>query len=219
MKSKVVRVIAGLLCAVTVFSNVAGMCVYAMEDGAGQEVQMQESVSGNDGTEGEAESTEQSKDTEEQGDSDGSEDTEASDDQEDTEEPGADGTEEKDPDGENKDKAEDPEGPAEETELMETEKAGMMLFSARAAGEEVIQDADSTYTDENGVIYHYYGYDDGTAKIYELESCQESTWDYKALNIPFIAPDSFVFQGRYYKTRQTYGAASFIQRLASENNG
>lgn len=33
-----------------VFSNVADMRVYAMEDGAGQEAQMQESVSGNDDT-------------------------------------------------------------------------------------------------------------------------------------------------------------------------
>ena len=44
MKRKAVRMLAGLLCAAMVFSsNVAGLVVYAMEDGAGQE-----SVSGND---------------------------------------------------------------------------------------------------------------------------------------------------------------------------
>ena len=226
MKSKAVRAVTGLLCAIMVFSNVAGMCVYAMEDGAGQEVQMQESVSGNNGTEGEAEGTEQPKDTGEQGDPDGSEDTEESDDQEDTEEPGADGTEEKDPEGEDKDKAEKPEEPpegetdkegdeneagedepakeketAEETELEETEKAGMMLLSAREAEGEAVQDTDSTYTDANGVIYHYYGYDDGTAEIYELESYKESTWDYKALDIPSQIGD-------YTVTRLTFTVSS-----------
>lgn len=50
MKKKVVRAITGLLCAAMVFSNMARMRVYAMGDGAGQEAQMQESVSGNDDT-------------------------------------------------------------------------------------------------------------------------------------------------------------------------
>ena len=50
MKKKAVRAITGLLCAAMVFSNVTGMRVCAMEDGAGQEAQMQESVSGNDDT-------------------------------------------------------------------------------------------------------------------------------------------------------------------------
>lgn len=48
MKSKAVRIITGLLCAAMVFSNMADMRVYAMEDGAGQEAQIQGSVSGND---------------------------------------------------------------------------------------------------------------------------------------------------------------------------
>ena len=48
MKRKVIRAVTGLLCAAMVFSNVAGMSVYAMEDGGGQE--MQESISGNDDT-------------------------------------------------------------------------------------------------------------------------------------------------------------------------
>ena len=48
MKRKVIRAITGLLCAAMVFSNVAGMSVYAMEDGGRQE--MQESISGNDDT-------------------------------------------------------------------------------------------------------------------------------------------------------------------------
>ena len=63
------------------------------------------------------------------------------------------------------------------------------------------QDADSTYTDANGVIYHYYGYDDGTAEIYELEDCKESTWDYKALNIPSRIGD-------YTVTRLTFSLPS-----------
>ena len=37
-----IRVIMGLLCAAMVFSNVTGMSVCAMEDGAGQEMRMQE---------------------------------------------------------------------------------------------------------------------------------------------------------------------------------
>lgn len=48
MKRKVIRAVTGLLCAAMVFSNVTSMSVYAMEDGAGQE--MQESISGNDDT-------------------------------------------------------------------------------------------------------------------------------------------------------------------------
>lgn len=50
MKKKAVRAITGLLCAAMVFSHMAGMRVYAMEDGAGQEAQMKVSVSGNDDT-------------------------------------------------------------------------------------------------------------------------------------------------------------------------
>ena len=65
MKKKVIRVFTGLLCAALIFSNTAGMsgmCVYAMEDGAGQETQLQESVSGNDDDTGEPQ-----EDTEESG--------------------------------------------------------------------------------------------------------------------------------------------------------
>lgn len=50
MKKKAVRAITGLLCAAMVFSHMADMCVYAMEDGIGQETPIQESVSGNDDT-------------------------------------------------------------------------------------------------------------------------------------------------------------------------
>lgn len=51
MKRKTLRSITGLLCAAMVFSNMAGMSAFAMEEGgAGQEaqVQEQESVSEND---------------------------------------------------------------------------------------------------------------------------------------------------------------------------
>lgn len=37
MKKKAVRAITGLLCAAMVFSHMADMRVYAMEDGTGQE--------------------------------------------------------------------------------------------------------------------------------------------------------------------------------------
>lgn len=215
MKKRAVRAITGLLCTAMVFSHMAGMRVYAMESGTGQEAQMQESVSGNNDAGGETEGAEQPKDTGEQGDPAVSEDMEESGDQEDNEEAGVEGTEEKAPDSEDPDKEKNPEEPpegetdkegneneagedepavteepagekepAEETEAEETAEEGMMLLSVRAAESEAVQDADSTYTDENGVIYHYYGYDDGTAEIYELEDCKESTWDYKALNIP-----------------------------------
>lgn len=50
MKKKAVRAITGLLCAAMVFSHMADMRVYAMEDGIGQETPIQESVSGNDDT-------------------------------------------------------------------------------------------------------------------------------------------------------------------------
>ena len=98
MKKRAVRVITGHLCAAMVFSHMAGMRVYAMESGTGQEAQMQESVSGNDDTGGETEGAEQPKDTGEQGDPAVSENMEESGDQEDNEEAGAEGTEEKAPD-------------------------------------------------------------------------------------------------------------------------
>ena len=44
----------------------------------------------------------------------------------------------------------------------------------------------------------------------------DAVWKTGLSTKDFIAPDSFVFQGRYYKTGRTYGAASFIQILASE---
>ncbi len=72
---------------------------------------------------------------------------EESGDQEDNGEAGAEGTEEKAPDSEDPDKEKNPEEPPDG----ETDKEG----------------------DENGVIYHYYGYEDGTAEIYELEDCKE----------------------------------------------
>lgn len=50
MKKKAIRAITGLLCAAMFFSHMADMRVYAMENGAGQEAQMQERVSGNDDT-------------------------------------------------------------------------------------------------------------------------------------------------------------------------
>lgn len=50
MKKRAVRAITGLLCAAMVFSHMAGMRVYAMESGTGQETPIQESVSGNDDT-------------------------------------------------------------------------------------------------------------------------------------------------------------------------
>ena len=90
---------------------------------------------------------------------------------------------------------------AEETELEESEEVGVMLLSAQAAEGSAVQDADSTYTDGNGVIYHYYGYEDGTAEIYELEDCKESTWDYKALSFPSQIGD-------YTVTRLTFTLAS-----------
>ena len=153
-----------------------------------------------------AEDAEGPKDTVKPGDSAEPGDGEDIEDTEDTKEPGGEGTkdpEEKAPDSGDKEKEEtaepSPEGSTEETEgeitetvsentvetePEESEEVGVMLLSAQAEETAAAQDADSTYTDENGVIYHYYGYEDGTAEIYELEDCKESTWDYKALNIP-----------------------------------
>ena len=153
-----------------------------------------------------AEDAEGPQDTVKPGDSAEPGDGEDIEDTEDTKEPGGEGTkdpEEKVPDSEDKEKEETAEPSLEgsteetegeitetvsentvETELEEGEEVGVMLLSAQAEETAAAQDADSTYTDENGVIYHYYGYEDGTAEIYELEDCKESTWDYKALNIP-----------------------------------
>lgn len=44
----------------------------------------------------------------------------------------------------------------------------------------------------------------------------DTIWKTGLSSKDYIAPDSFTFQGRYYKIGQTYGAASFLQILASE---
>jgi len=67
MKRKTLRSITGLLCAALVFSNMAGMSAFAMEEGgAGQkaQVQEQESVSGNDAGEDDGEKTEEAEEPE-----------------------------------------------------------------------------------------------------------------------------------------------------------
>lgn len=92
------------------------------------------------------------------------------------------------------------EGEAAEQAVSEEAEEGIMLFSAQAQDSGTVQDT-NTYTDENGVIYHYYGYEDGTAEIYELESCMESSWRYKALNIPSQVGD-------YTVTRLTFTFSS-----------
>ncbi|MDE6664378.1 MAG: InlB B-repeat-containing protein [Lachnospiraceae bacterium] len=70
----------------------------------------------------------------------------------------------------------------EDEEIVEDSEETLMLLSEETgdeegSGEEYV--TDDTYTDENGVVYHYYGYEDGTANIYELESYKENS-----VNIP-----------------------------------
>lgn len=213
MKKKAVRAITGLLCAAMLFSNTAGMSAYAMEEGVRQETQIQESVSGNEDT------GEPQEDTEESGPepADGGTEPETGIPDDPTEQEEGEQEEAGQEDGEaeedTEEMPEDMEEEPEETETVsgnaveepvtegENEDEGMMFLMTLAEESAAAKNTDSTYMDENGVIYHYYGYDDGTAEIYELESCQESTWDYKALNIPSRI-------GGYTVTRLTFTVSS-----------
>lgn len=96
---------------------------------------------------------------------------------------------------------------ADEAETEESGETDIVLLSAQTADSSTVQD-DNTYTDENGVVYHYYAYDDGTAEIYELENYRESTWDYRALNIPAQV-------GGYTVTRLTFTISQAVTRLPS----
>lgn len=155
--------------------------------------------SGAEGTENE--------ETSEEGDSDREGKSEGETDLEDEE---ADTGEEEDAESE-----ENVEEDAEEEETVEeddakeeaerTEEEGVMLLAAQAEGSVQV---DSTYTDANGVIYHYYGYDDGTAEIYELENCMESSFRYKALDIP-------AHVGDYTVTRLTFTFSATTQAIPS----
>ncbi len=96
---------------------------------------------------------------------------------------------------------------ADEAETEESGETDIVLLSAQTADSGTVQD-DNTYTDENGVVYHYYAYDDGTAEIYELENYRESTWDYRALNIPAQV-------GGYTVTRLTFTISQAVTKLPS----
>ncbi|MBD5521253.1 MAG: leucine-rich repeat protein [Lachnospiraceae bacterium] len=94
-------------------------------------------------------------------------------------------------DGEESEEAEQPdEMETEETEdeeIEEDSEDALMLLSEETgdeegSGEEYV--TDDTYTDENGVVYHYYGYEDGTADIYELESYKIADKQGKVINVP-----------------------------------
>ena len=186
---------------------------------------------------GEPENTKDMEESEEKEDT-GEDGTEESNDKEGTGESGAEETdkddtsEEGDSDGEEKseetpegetdlddEEAETGEETAEEEEDAEAEETGeeddketeeaeeedVILLAAQAEGSVQV---DSTYTDGNGVIYHYYGYDDGTAEIYELEDCMESSFRYKALDIP-------AHVGDYTVTRLTFTFSATTQAIPS----
>ncbi|MCM1144324.1 MAG: leucine-rich repeat protein [Clostridium sp.] len=92
-------------------------------------------------------------------------------------------------DGEKSETEELDEVEAEETEDIEEAESGeenteesIMLLDDAAEGEENVVDA--SYTDANGIIYHYYGYEDGTANIYELENYWGSFGVGYSINIP-----------------------------------
>ena len=68
--------------------------------------------------------------------------------------------EEEQPDEMEAEETEDEENPDEEDS-----EESLMLLADEAEGDAV---TDGTYTDENGITYHYYGYEDGTANIYKL---------------------------------------------------
>ena len=69
---------------------------------------------------------------------------------------------------EDSDKKEDLENGEAEVEEENPEES-IMLFAEETEdnGEDTV--TDGTYTDENGIVYHYYAYEDGTANIYALE--------------------------------------------------
>lgn len=177
--------------------------------------------------------TEESEDREETGDTEQPKETGEFGDQDDTGESGAgetDDPEEEDsekeetpeetPDGEKNaedeetDTGEVPDGEeiigeeetVDEAEAEEAEEAGIMLLSAQEDSG-VLQDT-NTYTDENGVIYHYYGYEDGTAEIYELESYEGIIGRYKPINIPSQVGD-------YTVTRLTFTFSSTSSLIPS----
>lgn len=214
MKRKVIRAITGLLCAAMVFSNVAGMSVYAMEDGGGQE--MQESISGNDDT---GEVWEEPEETEQDlADSDEEPEEAAEPIDSNKEEDGQENREAEDEAAETV--PEDLEDP-DETETVsentvegegfvdeEIEEESMVFLMTMEEKSVAVKNIDSTYTDGNGVVYHYYGYDDGTAEIYELENCMESSFRYKALDIP-------AHVGDYTVTRLTFTFSATTQAIPS----
>lgn len=69
---------------------------------------------------------------------------------------------------------------SEETETKQAEAEGaMLLLSEEQEDVESAGEEDASYTDENGVVYHYHGHEDGTADLYEI-----TEYSGKDINIP-----------------------------------
>lgn len=83
---------------------------------------------------------------------------------------------------EDKGKTEMEEFATEESE--EDLEESFMLLAEEAGGSVEEAVADGTYTDENGIIYHYHAYEDGTVNIYEMESYKAAYPNGKEINIP-----------------------------------
>lgn len=72
----------------------------------------------------------------------------------------------------------------EDTNTEDSEESIMLLSAEDEISTVAAQLTDKYYTDIKGVIYHYYGYDDGTANIYKLEDYSGSDSERKEILIP-----------------------------------
>ena len=174
-----------LLAAICILINIPYMALTAgsEETVSGNELILEQAEEENEdqaqasNPESRTEDGEETEDTDTEDSEDGEEDTSDERDVGETEEP-------------NKEEdrvTEEPEG----TEALEkepedeanTEESIMLLSAEDEISTVAVQQPDGVYTDNNGVIYHYYGYDDGTANIHKL-GYSGSDSQGKEINIP-----------------------------------
>lgn len=73
----------------------------------------------------------------------------------------------------------------EDTNTEDSEESIMLLSAGDEISTVAAQQTDKYYTDVNGVIYHYYGYDDRAANIYKLEDYYSDLYP-KDIYIPMV---------------------------------
>ena len=207
-KEKAMRRLMALLAAICILGNMPYMALTASaeETVSGNELILEQSEEENedqaqtsDSESGivDAEETDDSGDDEEDtSDESGDEETEEPDKEEDKETEGPENTDTENPEEEpeNETDVEDFEAeedaeseetdPTDELEDEDSEESVMLLSAEDEINTVAEQQTDSVYTDGKGIKYHYYGYDDGTANIYELEDFLDTYPKGKAINIP-----------------------------------